>query len=400
MLALIRHRNELLLMKHILMVDHVSDLGGAELSMDALVTCMPTSQYHYTVTLPGDGPMVERLRSRGLAVKTLPLESWRWWVQTRTELLKFILTLPLQFVSLLRWVRLLRTVKPDLVHFNINRLVEPILAARLLRIPSVMHFRDLPSCMKLRFVLGRRGFYAIMNLATYWIANSTATKHDIQSHAKRSVRKIPNGIDLTAFDQKANSGECEYAKASLESFTVAMVSLLVPMKNHAAYLSLAKNLLSKRNDVVFLVAGCGELKYSSELQRLACDLGIGEKVKFLGHVNNVPALLRDVDLLVHTSDYESFGRVFIEAMAARKPVVAFDCGGAAEIVVNEETGVLVPPGKLGEMAKAVGRLLDDPLLRQRMGEAGRSRVEQHFTLEKHCREVAEVYDQLLAEVGR
>ena len=76
-------------------------------------------------------------------------------------------------------------------------------------------------------------------------------------------------------------------------------------------------------------------------------------MKFMGHVHNVPALLHNLDVLVHTTDREPFGRVFIEAMAARKPIVAFNSGGAAEIVVDGETGFLVPPGDVEAMAAEV-----------------------------------------------
>lgn len=138
------------------MVNLESSIGGAELSSEALVSCMASSQCHYTIALPGAGPLVERLREKGLTVKIVPLESWRWWFQTRSELIKFIVTLPLQLLSLVYWLRFFQVVKPDLVHFNINRLVEPVIAARLLGIPSVMHFRDIPSRMKLRFAVGRR----------------------------------------------------------------------------------------------------------------------------------------------------------------------------------------------------------------------------------------------------
>lgn len=382
---------------HVLIVDHTSAIGGAELSMEAFVRGVDSTRFRIVVALPGSGPMVERLKSNRVDVRLIPLESWRWWVRTRSEFMKFILTSPLQLFSLLRWVSFLRAVKPDLVHFNINRLVEPVVAARLLGIPSVMHFRDIPSHMKLRFVLGRRGFYTIMSLATWWIANSIATGDDIRPHAQHSMKVIPNGIDLVLLDALATSDESTDTRTG--AFTVAMVALLVPWKNHVDYVRLASEVCRKRDDVVFLIAGSGDSHYVRELQQLANDLDVRGKVRFLGHVENIPALLRDVDMLLHTTEWEPFGRVFIEAMAARKPVVAFDCGGPAEIVVNGETGVLVPPGKLEEMAQAVCRLLDDPLLRQRMGKAGRNRVEQHFTLEKHCREVEDIYDQVLAGAG-
>ena len=152
-------------MKHILMIDHSSAIGGAELSLEALVTGMDAGLCRYTVALPGPGPLAEQLRSGGVTVVFLPVESWRWWVDSWPHAGKFIPTLPWQAVSLSRWLRFLRQLQPDIIHFNINRLVEPVVAARILGIPSVVHFRDIPSRM---------------SLADRWIANSHATECDIR----------------------------------------------------------------------------------------------------------------------------------------------------------------------------------------------------------------------------
>lgn len=380
---------------HVLIVNHSSDNGGADFSLEALVASMPSARCSYTIALPVPGPSVNRLRARGLEVRIVPLESWRWWVDTGTHVLKFFLTLPFQLLSLLRWLRFLRQLHPDIVHFNINRLTEPVLAARMLRIPSVMHFRDIPSRVTHRFVLGWRGFYAIMNMADCWIANSSATDQDIAPHARHPVKVIPNAMDLVDFDRTAS--RCERGGSMGGSLIVAMVALLVPWKNHATYIEVTKQVARSRDDVVFLIAGAGDPEYTFQLKQLARDLGVAEKVKFLGHVDNVPGFLLNIDLLVHTTDREPFGRVFIEAMAASKPVVAFDSGGAAEIVANGETGFLIPTGDIEAMASAVCRLLDDPALRQRMGEAGRRRVEERYTIQRHVDSVFQVYQEILEQ---
>lgn len=358
---------------------------------------MDSNCCRYTVALPGPGPIADRLQESKTPFMFMPMEGWRVWVRDPVQRLKFILTLPFQVVSIVRWVRFLRREQPDLVHFNINRLVEPVLAARLLRIRSVMHFRDIPSRMQFRFALGSRAFYFFMNFSEYWIANSSATARDIQSHAKRPVRVIPNGLDLVVFDQmaKANDGSKEICNFGANSFKVAMIAGLTPWKNHAAFIKVAQLVSAKREDIVFFLAGSGDPEYLSELERLAQDTGVADRMKFLGHVENIPGFLKTIDLLVHTTDREPFGRVLIEAMAARLPVVAFNSGGAAEIILNGETGVLIPPGNLEAMADAVSRLMDDPLLRRRMGETGRKRVEKHYTLERHCLAVITLYAEVV-----
>lgn len=379
---------------HVLIVDHLAALGGAEFSLEALVTSMPQSRYRYLVALPQHGPLVFRLNCRGAQVELVSMESWRWWVKTPERALKFWLTIPLQMISLARWVKYLRARKPDIVHFNINRLIEPVIAARLLKIPSVMHFRDIPSIISYRFALGMGVFYRLMNMTDCWIANSSATKKDIRTFAKRPIVTVPNGVDLTLFDRMVEAQKSDI-KSDGRHFVV-MVAGLVPSKNHEAYLKLAERIHKRRDDIHFLIAGDGSPSYKAKLRQRVQDLGIGEHVKFLGFVENIPELLSSMALLIHTMVGESFGRVFIEAMAARLPVVAFKSGGAEDIVVEGQTGLLVPPGDLDAMEGAVRRLLDNPALRKQMGKAGRRRVENHFTIDQHCRAVSSVYDQLLS----
>ena len=185
---------------HALIVDHTSALGGAEFSLETLVERMPYGRCRYTVALPGPGPFAERLRDRRIAVAEVRLESWRWWKRNPWQAMKFFVTAPLQVFSFWRWLRFLRQTRPDLVHLNVNRLVEPLLAAWLLHIPVVVHFRDIPSRMRFRFVPGTKSFYRLMNLASAWIANSTATADDIKARCRRPLHVIPNAIDLEEFD--------------------------------------------------------------------------------------------------------------------------------------------------------------------------------------------------------
>jgi glycosyltransferase involved in cell wall biosynthesis len=209
------------------------------------------------------------------------------------------------------------------------------------------------------------------------------------------VRGIPNGIDLEEFDRRA--AERSPASRSLGCRpAVVMVANLVPWKGHQEFLALAVALKKREAGVLIFVAGSGTPAYERELKREAERAGLGNTVVFLGRIDNVPRLLSQVDALVHTTDREPFGRVFIEAMAARRPVVAFEGGGASEIIRQGETGILVPPGNIGAFADAVEKLLADEGLRRRMGEAGRRRVEREYTIERHVAAVLALHQEVLA----
>jgi len=381
-------------MKHVLIIDHSSVLGGAEYSLESLVKGMDSNCYKYTIVLPGRGPFSDRLENNGIQVDLLKLESWRWWVRTTRQLLTYFLTLPLQFISLIRWIFYLNTIKPDIVHFNINRLIEPVIAARILRIPSVMHFRDIPSRINSRFILGLPVFYKIMNFSDVWISNSNSVRDDISPFGKVPIQVIHNGLDINDFDIRSTQ-KCEL-KLPKDKIKIAMLGGINPWKKQKEFIEIAINLLKKRNDILFYVVGNIVVEsYYWELMKSVNDSGYSMNIIFTGYVQNTAAFLKNIDIMLHTMPYESFGRVFIEAMAARKPVVAYNSGGASEIVVNGETGILVPNGEIDVMAKAVLSLVDDTDKRKNMGEAGRKRVEEYYSIEKHCEDIANVYQYLL-----
>jgi glycosyltransferase involved in cell wall biosynthesis len=377
----------------VMMVDHYSGIGGAELSLAGLLEATPEGLGYWSAAFPTEGPIVDRLRAGGFEVHVVPAEGWRWWIDGDVPRWKFYASLPLQAWSLLRWVSFFRRTSPRLVHFNINRLVEPVLAAWLLRIPSVMHFRDIPSRIEARFAVGWRGFYWLMRRASAWIANSSATARDVEPYSKEPVRLVHNGVDLVAFDRAAMEGT---GPAPDGPETAAMVALLVPWKNHGLLLDVASVLKRRGRRFRILVAGKGNGDWDAHLREAARERGVDDVVQFLGHVSNVPALLRGISVLVHTTSEEPFGRVFLEAMAAGLPVVAARSGGALDVVEDGVTGILVPPGDAEAFADALARLFDDPALRQRLGNAGRRRAEERFSLERHVKAVLEIHREVLA----
>jgi glycosyltransferase involved in cell wall biosynthesis len=111
----------------------------------------------------------------------------------------------------------------------------------------------------------------------------------------------------------------------------------------------------------------------------------------------IPEMIAAMDVLVHTSLREGLARVLPQALAMGKPCVSFDIDGAPEVVIPEKTGYLVAPNDSAGLAGALTRLLDNPELRQQMGDAGRRHVDPAFRAETMVAEIAEVYEKLLAQ---
>jgi glycosyltransferase involved in cell wall biosynthesis len=127
-------------------------------------------------------------------------------------------------------------------------------------------------------------------------------------------------------------------------------------------------------------------------------LGIEHAIEFTGFVNDVPARVANLDILVHASTTgEPYGQVIIEGMAAGKPVIATNGGGVPEIVVAGVTGLLVSMDSVDEMTEAIRYLLSDPNVCLRMGRNGRARVLEQFTVNQTAHAVEQVYQELLRD---
>ncbi|MCZ7936757.1 glycosyltransferase family 4 protein [Agrobacterium salinitolerans] len=133
----------------------------------------------------------------------------------------------------------------------------------------------------------------------------------------------------------------------------------------------------------------GQEAYEARIREQASRLGLEGRVRFLGFRPDVPELMAAMDVVAHTSIVaEPFGRVVVEAMMCGRPVVATRGGGVTEIIRDGETGLLVPPGNALALAAAIGRILSQPALAERLARKGREDVSQRFSLEETCRSVS------------
>jgi glycosyltransferase involved in cell wall biosynthesis len=177
---------------------------------------------------------------------------------------------------------------------------------------------------------------------------------------------------------------------------VLAVGRLDAQKGHAYLLAAAADI----PDALFVFVGEGRERSALEAQARA--LGVAERVRFLGHRDDVPDLLAACDVFVLPSRYEGLPLSVLEAMAAARPVVATAIEGTDEIVRHGETGLLVPPAAPSALAEAIRAVLADRALATRMGQAGRARVGREFSMSRMIDEVTGVYDELLerSEVSR
>lgn len=353
-------------------------IGGGARSLLSLWTGLERAGGVPVVVCPAPGPMLEECRARNLACRVHGYDqpSWRSPRQTAAQFLQ--------------WRALLRETQPDVVHANDFAASRAIaLATRAAGLPLVCHVRFPPGAEYCRWAFRGWPKPDVFLMTSHAIQRETTEYLRQSCPASRQV-VVYNAVDVDVFQPRAGRRD--------GTPRVGIVANLSPVKRHVDFFGMARQLLNRGHQCEFWVVGddISGSGYRDELVRMVHDRGLTEHVRFLGFQRDIHAILHDLDVVVSTSEYESFGRSLVEAMAAEIPVVGSAVGGIPEILDDGRYGALVQPKDPDGFANAVERLLRDPDLRMEMGRAGRARVLSLFAVEAHARQVMAVYDSLLS----
>jgi glycosyltransferase involved in cell wall biosynthesis len=281
---------------------------------------------------------------------------------------------------LLHLARFFREREIDVVHtHNTKPILYAAPAARLARVPRIIHTRH-----GQRYQATWRQT-VLFRLATRLTNRVVCVSHDsarlsaAEGIPEKQLCTVWNGVDISRFSY---SGPQAGGPA-------VMVGRLSPEKNVAGLLQAAALAADLSPSFRLEVAGGGECLPT--LKTLAAKLGLGERVRFLGEVRNIPDLLARAGLFVLPSLTEGISLTLLEAMARGLPVVATRVGGNPEVVIEGETGLLVSASDPLELARAMVGLHLDPDTGRRMGLAGRVRVEKLFDIQRMVREYEALY---------
>lgn len=220
------------------------------------------------------------------------------------------------------------------------------------------------------------------SMVDMYITNTNAAKDMLVRKKHINAERITviyNGIDIDNYTSIK-----EYKKELLgirnETKVIGVVANLIPYKGHEYFLKALRELSSKIDDICAILIGDGENR--SYLEDLVERLKIKDKILFLGVRSDVPSLLSLIDVFVLPSLFEGMPNAIMEAMASRKPVVATQVGGVPELVIDGETGYLIPPKEPEIMAKKIFELLSDIEKSNYMGQKAFERINSYFTMEK------------------
>jgi glycosyltransferase involved in cell wall biosynthesis len=357
--------------------------GGSSTSLIDVVSHLDPGRYRPVVLCPTEGELPDRLREAGVPVEIRGVHR-----PTREELHRFLIEVPLRR----RW---LKTQRIALVHGNTSASRRSIVqAAALAGVPYVQHVRNV--------VKNPRGSYGY-DVAARIICNSDATAAAFREvpALRRKTTTIYNAVDLSRYDDERENRRAELGVDAARPI-VGFVGQLVPRKGVTTLISALAAVAARVPEALLVIVGCAppdETAYEAECRALVEQLGLGDRVRFVGYRRDVPAFMRTFDVFAFPTRSEPFGKVVIEAMAAGCPVAATHVGGIPEIVTNRDLGTLIAPDDPVALADAVIAYLTQPGLRANVARNGVASVRARLGMAAMLNNLQALYDDVLQEHG-
>lgn len=364
----------------ILFLDQFSVMGGAQLCLLDVLDAVEKRGCHAHIALPGDGPLVEQVRSRGLGVSKIPCGPYRSGNKSFADFF-------LHPLDIWRQERILADLinlnKVDLVYVNGPRLLPAATLAARDRVPVLFHAHNR---LNQGYAAGLAGWSIRHSEATVIACSNYVAQPLARYVRKGNLHVIPNGTPDAGFRERTFGPG--------RSWRIGLIGRISPEKGQAEFLQAISVLAPEFPLVTFVICGAPTIpagKYLDLVGELACGL----PVEFLGWREDIASVLAELDLLVVPSKDEGMGRVIVEAFSAGVPVVAFATGGIPEVITNGETGFLVAEATPDALAARIREIIrSDPETVRRVVANARRSWEQSYTVATYQACIMEVVDQV------
>jgi glycosyltransferase involved in cell wall biosynthesis len=302
--------------------------------------------------------------------------------------------------------RLFRATKPDLVHTHSGKAgILGRLAAARAGVPIIVHTVHGPSFGNFQGALANAVFRSAERRAgrvtTHFVSVAQAMTEQYLAAGigrREHYTKIFSGFNLAPFLSAQNDPALRARLGiSMDDLVIGKIARLFKLKGHDDLFSVAPELIRQNPRIKFLLVGDGA--WRRKLEGRARSLGLEKRVVFAGLVppEEVPRYVGVMDALAHLSLREGLPRALPQALAAGKPVVAYDCDGAREACFDGETGFLLRPGDLGGLSNRLLRLANDAALRERLGQSGRKFARENFPVERMVDALESLYLKLATD---
>lgn len=372
----------------VLHILHSLQVGGLENGVANLVNNLDADRFEHAICcVTASGPMAERLL-RPVEIHVMHKGSGGDYL------------LPLKLA------RVIRKIRPDIVHTRNWGTIDGIVAARLAGVRRVVHGehgREAvdPAGANRRRLRLRKLLHPLVSRFVTVSADLRRWLVDNVGVPEEKVVQIINGVDTDRFlpaDDKAA------AKTALglapDSFVVGTVGRLDPVKDQKTIIRAFASLVtsktsktSKTNKTALLIAGSGPEE--SNLRKLVEDLNLADRVCFMGERRDVPELLQAMDVFVLSSIAEGISNTILEAMASGLPVVATNVGGNGELVVHGQSGALFDPEDAPRLAAVLSKYANIPETLDAYGRSARKRAEERFSLSRMTTEYERLYNEMM-----
>jgi glycosyltransferase involved in cell wall biosynthesis len=392
--------------------------GGATQGIVDLLQGIPAEQYEAYLVLPHQPDENQAALFSELVQRTFVVPMTWWNRKTEGPLLWRVLTWA--HAALRTWGRakptitlcnLIRSNKIDLVYTSTAMILEGAIAARLCRVPHVWHIKEgigqkgrvkfwLPDWLLVRIITGLSAEVLVM---TRFIG-SIFERYKLGG----PITQVYDGVYLNHYagDLKGVVLRHEFGILDGQLLIGMVASPSSIWKEHDVFIEMAAHLISRHSNLRFVVFGTepqkmknpaynGPWKYFQTLKKRVSELGLDESFVWAGIHPDIPQMMAALDLLVHPCRIEPFGRIAIEAMAARHPVIGPSSGGIAEIVIDGYTGYLVTPGDAKAFAGTATKLIQDDNLRRNIGNSGFEHVAANFSMQEHIKVITDLFDNII-----
>jgi L-malate glycosyltransferase len=383
----------------VLYVNHTAEVSGSERSLLALLAALPGSVHARVATPPG-------ALAQAVAELGIPITSIR---ATTGSLRLHPFHTPAAVADMglaaAQIHRAARRHRADIVHANSIRAGIELGLARVRPAAAVVNVRDCLPPSALTSAVMR----LIAATATVIVANSDYTASRVRAAAPNARPQVVYpAIDLARFDpasiDRAAAREALGTAGSREVL-LGVVAQLTPWKGQDTAIEALRLLDEQGLDAHLLLIGSAKFvagstrldnqAYVARLRELVATARLEDRVSWLGERNDVPQLIRALDILLLPSHEEPFGRSLLEAMALEAPVLATNVGGPPELIADGHEGYLLPPGDPVAWAQGVLRVVEDLRRARELGRAGRERIARAFDIDRHVDAMLDLYRRAL-----
>ena len=382
-------------MKRILYLHAGAEMYGADKVLLELIKGLDSKEFEAHVILPNDGVLVEALRQVGAKVSVLDYPILRRKYFNPKGIADYIRSYNFYAKQIALYAR---EHSIDMVHNNTAAVLEGIYLKRKLKLPLIWHVHEI--------IVKPKAISDFINMLMGRYADKIVTvSQAVANHIKQSpfikdsqVEVIYNGVDNAVYYPMDASSIREKFDIAQDALVIGMIGRVNAIKGQNDFIEAVEPLLEKNEQAVAFLAGGvfpGEEWRLEELDKRIASSSVVSQIHRIDYYDKTSELYNMFDILVLPSiKPDSLPTVVLEAMACSKPVVGYNNGGIAEMVVDDKSGCLVKPNRPQELSNAISLLLDSSEKREKFGRVGYQRQKELFSLESYIKNFSEFYDNL------